>query len=271
MELRPLRRVVHGILSLHHAKFEEKAVLRIFDPLQEGVLAVFLYKLIGILLGPQVDHFSFNPRLFQDADRSQGRPYTGSVAVIGQQHLPGVSLKECCLPFREGSAQRCDRFVKAGLMHGDDVHVPLAQDLVRRLRSFGNVQSVQVPALVENLCLGRVEVLGLCVPHDAPAETDHLSPHVHDGEDDAVPEFVVHSPLLVEGGDARLEDHVVGKALAAQVGAQVISRTVGVPQAEIAHRGRIQLSLRQVPESFYSFLRPQQLVVVDGRLFVDRS
>ena len=92
MELRSLGRVVHRVLPLHHAKLEEKAVLGISDPLKKRVLPVRLDKFIGILLRTQVDHFSFNPGLFQDADTSERCPYTGSVAVISEQDLLCISL-----------------------------------------------------------------------------------------------------------------------------------------------------------------------------------
>ena len=139
-------------------------------------------------------------------------------------------------------------------MHGDHVHVPFAKDLIRSLRSFGNVQPVQIPALVKDLCLRRIEVFGFSVSHYASAESDHLTANIHDRKDHAVPEFVVHASLLVESGNARLQDHVVGKAFAPQVRAQIVVRAVGISETEVTHCGRIQLSLSKVSEPLHSFL-----------------
>ena len=102
--------------------------------------------------------------------------------------------------------------MKTGLMHGDHIHIALAEDLIRRLGPLRNMKAVQISALVKNLCLGRIEIFWLGVSHDSSAKPDDLAPHIHDRKDHAVPEFVVHPSLFVIGRDARFQDHVVGIA-----------------------------------------------------------
>ncbi len=61
----------------------------------------------------------------------------------------------------------------------------------------GLEQPVQLRALAEQRSLGRVQVLGLALPHHAPAEADHGPLGVADREHDAVAEAVVAARLAV--------------------------------------------------------------------------
>ena len=158
--------------------------------------------------------------------------------------------------------------MEARLVHRDHIHVSLAEDLVGRFGPFCNMKSVQISALVEDLGLRRVEIFRLCVPHYASSETDHLSPDIHDRENDPVPEFVVHASFFIEGRYACLENDIVRKSAAAQVSAKVVPRSVRKSQSEVPHRCRIKFSLHQIPEPFYPLLRPQQFVIIDRGFFI---
>ena len=270
MELRPLGGIAHSVFLSHHAQLIEEAVLRVFDPLQKGLFAVRFDELIRIFAGRKVDHLSFDPRLFQDPDTAERRSHSCAVIVIGQQHLFAVALEQGGLSLREGGPQGRDCLVKSGLVHGDHVHISLAEDLVGGLGSFGDMKAVQIPALVKYFCLGGIEIFGLGIPHHSAAEADDLPAHIHDRKHDPVPELVMHASLFVEGRDACFQYYIVRIAAAFEVRHQVIARAVRVSQAKIPHSHGIKLSVRQILQALASFGCTKQLVVVDRRLLVDR-
>ena len=99
--------------------------------------------------------------------------------------------------------------MKTRLVHGNDIHIPFAENLIGCFRSFGNVKSVKVSALIKYFCLRRIEIFGFAVPHYPASESDHLPADIHDRKDHAVPEFIMHSPFFVKGGDSGFQDHFV--------------------------------------------------------------
>ena len=90
-------------------------------------------------------------------------------------------------------AERRDRISDAGLMQSNDVHVAFNDEQPRqgsrRLARF--VQAVQLAALVEQLGLRRVQVLGLALVEHAPAEADRAAARIADREHHAIAEAVV--------------------------------------------------------------------------------
>ena len=223
MELSSLCRVIHGIVAALNPQLIEKAVLCIADPLFKSLRAEGFDEFVRVLLGRKIDHSRLDPGSVQDTDAPERGAHAGGIAVIGKEHLRRIPLDQCRLPLGKRRSQRGDRLVETGLVHGDHIHVTLTQYFIRRLRPLCDVKSVQIPALVEDLRLGRVEILGFGVTHYAAAETNHLSPHIHDRKDHAVPELVVHPSLFVKSSDAGFQDDLILKTAASQMRHKIIS------------------------------------------------
>lgn len=68
--------------------------------------------------------------------------------------------------------ERCHRVVETALMHGDGVHIPLAEDQAGFPRRFCHVERKESPALFKYRGVGAVEIFGLPLPHDPAAEGD---------------------------------------------------------------------------------------------------
>ena len=72
------------------------------------------------------------------------------------------------------------------------------------------MQPVEIAALIENLCLRRIQVFRLSIPHHTASEADHAAVGIHDRINDTVPEFVLHAVHLVRQKQARLtQDFIV--------------------------------------------------------------
>ena len=72
------------------------------------------------------------------------------------------------------------------------------------------MQPVEIAALIENLCLRRVQVLRLSIPHHTASEADDTAVGIHDRVNDTVPELVLHAMHLVRQKKARLtQDFIV--------------------------------------------------------------
>ena len=70
------------------------------------------------------------------------------------------------------------------------------------------MQPVEIAALIENLCLRRVQVLRLSIPHHTAS--DDTAVGIHDRVNDTVPELVLHAMHLVRQKKARLtQDFIV--------------------------------------------------------------
>ena len=98
-------------------------------------------------------------------------------------------------------------------MHGNDVHVTFAQNQVVSFGAPRQIQGVQIPALIKNLCVRRIDIFGLCIPQDASSEADHPAADILDGEHDAVEKAIVESLFFIEDCDIRFQDEFIGKAL----------------------------------------------------------
>ena len=86
--------------------------------------------------------------------------------------------------------------VKAILVQGDGVHIPLGENDASRPWTSWHIEGKEILALVEDDGLGRVEVLGFGIVHHPATEADDIAPDVDDGEHEPVAEAVVVAALL---------------------------------------------------------------------------
>ena len=132
-----------------------------------------------------------------------------------------------------GGTQGRHGIVDAKLGQGDDVQVALhhQQALGLTMNLEGLVQAIEFPALVEDGCLGGIQVFGLAIAQDAAAQADDPPPAVADGKDDAVAKAVVDFAILID--DQPRQDQVLALWFgAAQAAEEEIPVGWGIAQSE---------------------------------------
>src|SRR6056297_2330153 len=109
-------------------------------------------------------------------------------------------MRKLC--FGQGGSERGHGSIETRRAKGDDIHVPLGNDqrltLARRL-SCGPV-IVESSRLVEQLGLGRIQILGVFLGIERPAtEGDATSARIPYREHDPAPKGVVWPAVLAAG------------------------------------------------------------------------
>ena len=132
-EADPLAVVVEVVLLLNLGQTVVHSILAVVHQPGKSVPAVGLDELVRVLGPGHPQHLHLQPRLLQDGDGPLGRRHPGPVSVIGDNGLLEVAGKQLAVFLRQGGAQRGHRVVKARLMEGDGVHIPLGQDDTPRL------------------------------------------------------------------------------------------------------------------------------------------
>src|SRR5205823_13049618 len=97
---------------------------------------------------------------------------------------------------------------------------------------FGEVEAVEVGALVEDRGLRGVEVFGLGVAEGTPAEADDLAVAAADREEQAAAEAVVVAAPLALGRQAGLGELLRGVAARGEVGEEGVPGLGGEAEAE---------------------------------------
>ncbi len=133
---------------------------------------------------------------------------------------------------RQGGAHGGHRVVKARLVQGDHVDVPLHQDEVGPPGFLGVVQPVEDGAFLEDRRLRRIQIFGRGVVHHPAGEADHVPPGVNDGQHQAVAVLVVHAAPLARHRQPGLDEVGLVVPLAPHGLDQAVPGVRSRPQAE---------------------------------------
>jgi len=145
----------------------------------------------------KIYHSRRNTCFPQDRNGTKGSPHACIITVIQKQYLLSVTLQQTCMSGSKCRSQRCHRIGKPCLMHGYHIHISFTQDQIIFSRGSCNIQPVQIPAFIKDRSLRRVQVLRLSVTHHSASKSDHAVIHIHDRENNPVPELVIHSPAFI--------------------------------------------------------------------------
>ena len=219
--------------------------LGVRQPGLERRLAFLAHERVGVVAVGQEQEADL-PALLDLADRvlerAPRRGATRAVAVEAEHDLADEPEDALQVLGRRRGAERGDRVRDPGLVQAHDVHVALdhQQSLQAARRLPRLVEAVQLAALVEQLGLGRIQVLGLALVEHAPAEADRAAARVADREHEPVAETVVMTAFAA--GDRSPGAARVGLALDDEAGAQqhvalVLGRAVALEQAVPPRRG----------------------------------
>ena len=117
----------------------------------------------------------------------------GAVAVEAEDRRRIEPPHALELGFGDRGAVGRDDFGDAGAVEGDHVHIAFHHDqpLGGAAGGSGAIDVVESPALVEERRVGRIQVLRLACPEDAPAECDDPAPRVADRDHQPSTEAVV--------------------------------------------------------------------------------
>ncbi len=118
-------------------------------------------------------------------------------------------LEQRGLVGRERGAERRHDVLDAGEHQPQHVEVALDQDdrLLLPDGALGLVQVVELPPLVKDRGLGRVEILGLARAEQPSAESHHPAAQVVNGEEQAAAEPRDHRAVVPLRRQAGLEQH----------------------------------------------------------------
>ncbi len=154
-------------------------------------------------------------------------------------------------------------------MHGNHIHITLAQYDVARTGAFGKIKAVKIPALVKNHRFLGIQVLGLSLSHHPAPETDYPVVGILDGKHYPVPELVPGSVFFIESRKPRLAQQLVRVTLVFQIFRQIVAGHIGKSQPEPVYGIVRQLPPFQIPVPCLSFFRAELIVKIFCRFFVD--
>ena len=138
---------------------------------------------------------------------------------------------------RQRGAQRGHRAVKARLVEGDGVHIPLRQNDPAGFGCLGPVQGKDIAAFVVHQGVRRVKVFWGRVVHHPAAEADHVPPHINNGEHHPVAEAVIDPSVLIAHGQTGVQQVPLVVPLGGQLSDKAVPPVGGKAQAEIGQRG----------------------------------
>ena len=208
------------------------------------------------------------PRRFQHGNRPKRRLDAGSVAVVGQDNLIGIALQKTGMLGGKSRSQGSHRILKACLVHGNHIHVALADQHALFPGRPGHVQAIEIPALVEDCRLRGVQIFRFSISHDTAAEADDPVVHVHDRKNDTVPEFIVHTVSLIHIHKPGFPKKFVGDTLLFQIKIQVVAVFVGIAKAKAPDCLVGEASVFQVFHGLAAVLRPKLVIIVFCRHLV---
>ena len=178
-------------------------------------------------------------------------------------------MQEIRLLYRKCRSQRCHRLCESCLVHGNDIHISLAQDNVARPGGPCEIQSVEVTSLIEDHGLRGIQVLRFAVSHDPASEADHPVVNILYREHHPVPKLTSESSLFREHRKSGIFDLFIGKAFFTQILDYLLAVFPGVAQSEMMHSLVGQLSFRQITHSHFSVRTAQHIIKISGCLLID--
>ena len=244
-------------------------VLAFVQQTGEGLGPVFLDELVRVLCPLHPEDLHIQPRPLQQGDGPLGGGHPRPVAVVGDDRVLEVAGQQLGVLRGQRGAQGGHRAVKARLVEGDGVHIPLRQDHPPRPGLLGDVQGKYIAALVVHRRVRRVEVLGGGVIHHPAAEADHVPPDVDDREHDPVSEAVIDAAVLVAHRQPGVQQVGLVPPLLRQGRQQTVPAVGGEAQSEPGQGPPAQPAPLKVGQPRRPLRGVQPLVEHPGRRLVD--
>ena len=205
----------------------------------------------------------------QDRNGTKGSPHACIITVIQKQYLLSVTLQQTCMSGSKCRSQRCHRIGKPCLMHGYHIHISFTQDQIIFSRGSCNIQPVQIPAFIKNRSLRRVQVLRLSVTHHSASKSDHAVIHIHDRENNPVPELIIHSMPFIHVEQSRFTEPLITVSFGFEVFIQAAAKLVRITKPKFPHRLFTQLTPCEVFMSLPAAFCTELIIIILRRLLID--
>ena len=115
------------------------SVVRTFDEVAESWRSEFFYVFIRIFSAFHAEYPCPQTNVREVFYRFLSSRSASAVAVVGHHYFIAVMADKSRLIGSYRSTQRSHNILKASLIHGDNVHIPLAEDKAFGVRIFGEV------------------------------------------------------------------------------------------------------------------------------------
>ena len=129
----------------------------------------------GFFRARDLQHAHPHRAVAEQFQRAEGGLLARLVGVVAEDDLIGILADELDLVRRQGRAAGADSGVDARLMHGDHIHVALAEDVPMGSAPLCDLEREHRVRLVVDQRLGAVDVLGLGVVQHTAAEGDDVA------------------------------------------------------------------------------------------------
>ena len=174
----------------------------------DGFGAAGAHQAVGVLAGGQTGEAQAvaggedRQHVFRRPPR---RPGARRVTVKTEIRLGRITPQQPHLILGQGGAERRHRVAEPGLIEGDDIGITLDHDdgafgagVFRRFR-----QAIKIAPFLEQRRFRRVQIFGLALAQDAPAEGDCAAAPVADRKHDAPAKPVIGRPPASIGLDQK--------------------------------------------------------------------
>ena len=192
----PLGILLEVVFVLEPPQPEVQRVSHTVQQCLEPLGAILFDVLIRIFCTRDLQHAHLDRAVAEQFQRAQGGLLAGLIRVVAQDDFLRVLADELYLIRGQGRAAGADRRVDARLMHGNNVHVTLAENEPPGSALLGDLQSEHGIRLVIDQCLGAVDILGFGIVQHTPAKGNDVAPQVKDGGHHPLPEQAVDSARL---------------------------------------------------------------------------
>ncbi|MPM42676.1 hypothetical protein SDC9_89345 [bioreactor metagenome] len=241
----------------------ERPGAKIFDEVVRVLLShcPVLQLLIGQLEDPDG-----KLRIVQNLQGPLGGDLSGVIVIITEHQFLSVSAQKPGLLLSQRSAHGGNRVVEPRLMEGYYVDVPLTQNDIGPFGLLRQIQRIELPAFAVYRRFGGVHILRLRVVQHPSAKSNHIPPHVDDGEHQAVSELIVDAAVLV------LDRQASGQQLRLRISPVRHGGDQGVPlvqrrsQSESDRRGLSDLPPVQIIPHRPALRLMEHLVIEPGRV-----
>ena len=195
-----LHRVVAAVGKQQVCLEADEVRLVLVDVLLELLGRVLAGEAVGVVAVGQQQHLDVHALAQQHVNAAQAGLDARHVAVVEHRDVLREAVNEAYLSLRERRARRGHDVLHTALVHRNDVRVSLDQETAALLDDgvLSQIKAVKLVALVVDLGLGRVDVLGDLGArvHHAAAESHNLARHRVYGKDDTAVVAVEQAAVL---------------------------------------------------------------------------
>ncbi len=195
---------------------------------------------------------------------------SGGIGIVAHHDLTCIAAQQFHLLRSQTRTQGSHQVRHPLLERNDKIHIPFHQDGVSQFldRFLGKAQAIEIPTLIIEPGLGRIQILRRPPVHGPRTESDRPPLDVGDGKHDPAAKTVVDPGAILRPlRQPAIHQRLKRKALFLQKRDQVVPPGRGVAEAEATDGLLRNTPIGQVAEGALPLLGVPQAVVVGGHGF----